>query len=70
MMGGGAGRAGCEEPADERMAVDGGRGCTLTVTEHGEVYQPLYRAVSHYLTGEGATVHRYLGALADRMATR
>ncbi|WP_030395894.1 SRPBCC family protein [Kitasatospora purpeofusca] len=45
-----------------------GRGCTLTVTEHGEVYQPLYRAVSHYLTGEGATVHRYLSALAHRMA--
>ncbi|MFC5662791.1 SRPBCC domain-containing protein [Kitasatospora misakiensis] len=45
-----------------------GRGCTLTVTERGEVYQPLYRAVSHYVTGEGATVHRYLRALAHRMA--
>ncbi|MET8703237.1 SRPBCC domain-containing protein [Kitasatospora sp. NPDC058032] len=45
-----------------------GAGCTLTVTERGEVYQPLYRAVSHYVTGEGATVHRFLTALAHRTA--
>ncbi|MEU4114740.1 SRPBCC family protein [Kitasatospora sp. NPDC028055] len=45
-----------------------GSGCSLTVTEHGEVRKPLYRAVSHYLSGEDATVHRYLGALAHRMA--
>ncbi|MFF7459561.1 SRPBCC domain-containing protein [Kitasatospora sp. NPDC008115] len=45
-----------------------GDGCTLTVTERGEVYHPLYRGVSHYVTGEGATVHRFLAALAHRMA--
>ncbi|MEV6974890.1 SRPBCC family protein [Kitasatospora sp. NPDC093806] len=45
-----------------------GGGCTLTVTERGEVYPPFYRAVSHYVTGEGATIHKYLGALAHRMA--
>ncbi|MFF8774933.1 SRPBCC domain-containing protein [Kitasatospora sp. NPDC015120] len=45
-----------------------GGGCTLTVTERGEVYQPLYRGVSHYVTGEGAAVHRFLAALAHRMA--
>ncbi|MFB7473238.1 SRPBCC domain-containing protein [Kitasatospora sp. NPDC056184] len=45
-----------------------GGGCTLTVTERGEVYQPLYRAVSHYVTGEGAAVHRFLAALARRTA--
>ncbi|MER6364722.1 SRPBCC family protein [Kitasatospora sp. NPDC001527] len=45
-----------------------GGGCTLTVTERGEVYQPLYRAVSHYVTGEGAAVHRFLAALAHRMS--
>ncbi|WP_380284309.1 SRPBCC domain-containing protein [Kitasatospora purpeofusca] len=45
-----------------------GAGCTLTVTERGEVYQPLYRAVSHYVTGEGAAVHRFLAALAHRTA--
>ncbi|MBV6700936.1 SRPBCC domain-containing protein [Kitasatospora aureofaciens] len=45
-----------------------GEGCTLTVTERGEVRKPLYRAVSHYVTGEGTAIHRYLGALAHRMA--
>ncbi|MFI8461504.1 SRPBCC domain-containing protein [Kitasatospora sp. NPDC085464] len=45
-----------------------GPGCSLTVTERGEVRLPLYRAVSHYVTGEDATVHRYLGALAHRLA--
>ncbi|WP_327675958.1 SRPBCC family protein [Kitasatospora sp. NBC_00458] len=45
-----------------------GAGCTLTVTERGEVYQPLYRAVSHYVTGEGSAVHRFLDDLAHRMA--
>ncbi|MER7704481.1 SRPBCC family protein [Kitasatospora sp. NPDC097605] len=45
-----------------------GDGCALTVTERGEVYHPLYRGVSHYVTGEGAAVHRFLAALAHRMA--
>ncbi|MFE2727394.1 SRPBCC domain-containing protein [Kitasatospora sp. NPDC059327] len=45
-----------------------GRGCSLTVTERGEVYQPFYRAVSHYGPGESAGVRRYLAALAHRMA--
>lgn len=45
-----------------------GQGCLLTVTERGEVRKPLYRAVAHYVTGEDVTVHRYLGALAHRMA--
>ncbi|MFD0277344.1 SRPBCC domain-containing protein [Kitasatospora sp. NPDC127111] len=45
-----------------------GAGCTLTVTERGEVYKPLHRAIGHYVTGEDAAIHRYLGALAHRMA--
>ncbi|MFI9329206.1 SRPBCC domain-containing protein [Kitasatospora sp. NPDC052868] len=45
-----------------------GQGCTLTVTERGEVYRPVYRAVSHYVLGEDSSVHRYLGALAHRLA--
>ncbi|MFJ9949053.1 hypothetical protein [Kitasatospora sp. NPDC091207] len=45
-----------------------GQGCSLTVTERGEVYQPFYRAVSHYGLGESAGVRRYLAALAHRMA--
>ncbi|MFF2044308.1 SRPBCC domain-containing protein [Kitasatospora sp. NPDC058170] len=45
-----------------------GEGCTLTVTERGEVYRPVYRAVSHYVLGEDSSVHRYLGALAHRLA--
>ncbi|MER6397388.1 SRPBCC domain-containing protein [Kitasatospora sp. NPDC059973] len=45
-----------------------GQGCSLTVTERGEVHRPLHRALSHYVLGEDATVRRYLGALAHRMA--
>ncbi|MEV7596105.1 SRPBCC family protein [Kitasatospora sp. NPDC089797] len=45
-----------------------GPGCSLTVTERGEVRRPVDRAVARYLTGEAAGVHRYLGALAHRMA--
>ncbi|MED7951456.1 SRPBCC family protein [Streptomyces sp. BE303] len=45
-----------------------GGGCTLTVTERGEVYGPFCRAVLHYVTGEDATVRRFLGDLAHRMA--
>ncbi|MGV9270596.1 SRPBCC family protein [Kitasatospora sp. NPDC003701] len=45
-----------------------GGGCSLTVTERGEVYRPFHRAVSHYVLGESVAVRRYLGALAHRMA--
>jgi uncharacterized protein YndB with AHSA1/START domain len=39
-------------------------GCTVTVTEHGEVYNPFYRFVSRYIIGHTATLDRNLKALA------
>ncbi|MGA5819123.1 SRPBCC family protein [Kitasatospora sp. NPDC094028] len=50
------------------LLAPAGEGCSLTVTERGEVRKPMYRAVAHYLTGEDAGVHRFLDALAHRMA--
>lgn len=42
----------------------GSKGCTITVTEHGEVYSPFYRFVSRYIIGHTATLDRNLKALA------
>lgn len=39
-------------------------GCTITVTEHGEVYSPFYRFVSRFIIGHTATLDRNLKALA------
>ncbi len=41
-------------------------GCTLTITESGEVYNPLFRFVSRYVFGHHATLEAYLEALAAR----
>ncbi|MEY9930528.1 uncharacterized protein YndB with AHSA1/START domain [Catenulispora sp. GP43] len=40
------------------------QGCLVTVTEHGEIYNPLFRFVSRYIIGYGATMERILRALA------
>jgi Polyketide cyclase / dehydrase and lipid transport len=40
------------------------KGCTVTVTEHGEVYSPVYRFVFRYIIGHTATLDRNLKALA------
>lgn len=40
-----------------------GAGSTLTITEHGEVYSPLFRFVSRYVMGHTATIDRYLGSV-------
>jgi len=41
-------------------------GCTVTITERGEVYNPIFRFVSRYIMGHTATIDRYLKALAAR----
>lgn len=48
--------------------VDGGPdgGSTLTVTEDGEVFNPVYRFVSRYVMGHTASIDRYLKALAAK----
>jgi uncharacterized protein YndB with AHSA1/START domain len=43
-----------------------GTGTTVTVTEHGEVRNPLFRFVSRYVMGHTATIDAYLTALGGR----
>lgn len=43
-----------------------GAGTRVTVTEEGEVYNPIFRFVSHVFLNQGATIEAYLTALAAR----
>ena len=52
-----------------RPATDGA-GTTLRITEDGEVYNPVFRFVSHYVTGETATIDAYLEDVGKQVATR
>jgi hypothetical protein len=47
-------------------SVDGGS--TLTITENGEIYNPIFRCISHYVMGYTATMDRYLDALRTRIS--
>ena len=42
-------------------------GSQLTITEHGEVYKPLYRFVSKYVMGHTRSLDQYLRALAAKL---
>jgi hypothetical protein len=42
-------------------------GCTLTITEDGEVYNPVFRFVSRYIMGHAATVNMYLKAVHAKL---
>ena len=44
-----------------------GTGTILTITENGEVYNPVFRFVSHYLIGNHVTMDRYLRALGRKV---
>jgi len=41
-------------------------GTTLTITENGEVYNPLFRFVSRFIMGHHATMNAYLRALGRK----
>lgn len=41
-------------------------GATLTITERGEVYPPLFRFMSRYLFGHAATLEQYLKSLGRK----
>jgi len=41
------------------MAMDNG-GTTVTITEHGHTFSPIYRFVSHYILGDTFNQKRYL----------
>ena len=45
--------------------VDGGT--KLTVTENGEVYNPLFRVMSRFVFGHTSTIDRYLGDLQKHL---
>ena len=44
----------------------GGDGCTLTITEDGEVYPPPFRFMSKYVFGHTATMEKYLKSLGRK----
>ncbi len=43
------------------------RACTLTITEDGEVYNPLFRFVSRFVIGHTATIDRYLKSVTQKL---
>lgn len=49
--------------------VPAGDSCTLTITENGEVYNPLFRFVSRFIVGQTATLDRYLDALKAKLGS-
>lgn len=44
-----------------------GSGCRLTITENGEVYNPLFRFMSKYMIGHTATMEKYLADLNKKV---
>lgn len=51
----------------ELLPASGGTGTTLRITENGEVYNPMFRFVSRYVTGETATIDAYLDDVAKQL---
>ena len=43
-----------------------GNSTRVTVTEHGEVYNPIFRVVSKYIMGQTSTIDSYLTALGKK----
>ncbi|MEP7347314.1 MAG: SRPBCC family protein [Gemmatimonadaceae bacterium] len=48
----------------ELVPQDGGT--RVTVTEEGEVYNPIFRFIGHFFLNQAATIESYLTALAQR----
>ena len=48
------------------LAPEGG-GTRLTITEHGEVYNPIFRVLARFVFGHAATMEAYLEDLAARL---
>ena len=47
--------------------VPAGQSCSLTITENGEVYNPLFRFVSQFIIGHTATIDAYIKALNTQL---
>lgn len=52
-----------------RVEPDGAAGSVVTITEHGSVYNPLFRFVSRFIMGHTATIDGYLRALGRKFGT-
>jgi hypothetical protein len=46
-----------------------GDSCTLTITENGEVYNPLFRFVSRFIIGQSTTMDGYIKALDAKLGS-
>ena len=46
-----------------------GNSTKVTITEHGEVYNPIFRFVSNYIMGHNATIDAYLTDLGRKFGT-
>ena len=46
-----------------------GDDCTLTITEDGEVYNPIFRFVSRFIMGHTATIDQYFAALNTKLGS-
>ena len=44
-------------------------GSTFTITENGEVYNPIFRFLSRYVMGYNATMDRYLQAVQNKLSS-
>jgi len=44
-----------------------GQSCSLTITEDGEVYNPIFRFVSRFIIGQTATLDAYVKALNEKL---
>jgi uncharacterized membrane protein len=51
---------------DYQVSPDGTTGTRLTITENGEVYNPIFRFVSKFIMGHTATIDRYLTDLSKK----
>ena len=47
-----------------------GDGCLVTITEEGEIYNPLFRFASRFVIGYTGTIDRYLATLAQVAESR
>ncbi len=53
----------------EYRVTGDGAGSRVQITEHGEVYNPVFRFVSRFIMGHSATASAYLKALGARFGT-
>jgi hypothetical protein len=47
-----------------------GEGCRLRITEHGEVYNPIFRFMARFVFGYEGTMKAYLSALENKFAVQ